>query len=633
MPKPNDPLDGMNTMMPGEEPPEPVLAAGTTLDKYRIVRLLGRGGMGVVYEAEHSRLRTRCALKVLSPAIRSHPDFIARFEQEARVMAQLAHPHIARVVDLGENGDWLEMELADGVVLPDGERAVSLADLADAHDGRLEQTLVADIMRQLLEGLAFAHERGAVHRDLKPANILLFGGDAEKPIAKIADFGLVRLVGEDWVRSQAELSMSRSASLGDRETMGGNDEGGTSTRSLLGTYDYMSPEQKEGEPTDKPSDVYAMGLILFRLLTGERSLGFDLPSHLDETLNPEWDGLVRCALNPRAEGRYADAAAMLEALAAVGPQGRRPERRGASVVKPEPVAEPKPVKNQLPPGLEPVANAEYASVAGLAEGSAEAQERQRQAMEAWGWPLEVCAGKTGILFRLIPAGTFTMGSPENEPGREDDQEMQHEVTLTTPFYLAKFPVMHEQWEAVMRNRPWRFLNPGREAPVEQVSWDDCQEFVAKLSGLEGPLAGYEYRLPTEAEWEYACRAGTQTALYNGDLASAEGVCPNLDQVGWYAENSDDATHPGGGKAPNAWGLYDMLGNVWEWCFDWSDDYPASAMTDPVGPREGSLRVLRGGSWYGNAGYCRAADRFRGDPADSYDFLGFRVALAPTIKRK
>jgi formylglycine-generating enzyme required for sulfatase activity len=223
-------------------------------------------------------------------------------------------------------------------------------------------------------------------------------------------------------------------------------------------------------------------------------------------------------------------------------------------------------------------------------------------------------------FALISAGTFTMGSPLNELGRDDD-ETQHEVTLTKSFYLQTTEVTQGQWRAVMGYNPSSFSDCGDNCPVEEVSWRDVQQFITKLNERE---ATDTYRLPTEAEWEYACRAGSTTAFANGDITETGcGYDPNLDAMGWYCYNSSE-THPVAQKAPNAWGLYDMHGNVWEWCMDWYGDYPTDPVTDPIGPTSGTDRVMRGGSWTSDARNCRSAYRNAGYPDDYYDDYGFRV---------
>ena len=221
----------------------------------------------------------------------------------------------------------------------------------------------------------------------------------------------------------------------------------------------------------------------------------------------------------------------------------------------------------------------------------------------------------GMEFVLIPAGTFMMGSLSSEKGRESD-EKQHRVTLTKSFYMQTTEVTHGQWKEIMGNNPSSFKNCGDDCPVDKVSWNDVQEFIRKLNQKEGIN---KYRLPTEAEWEYACRAGSTTRFCFGDSDS------RLSEYAWYDDNSSKKTHPVGQKKPNIWGLFDMYGNVWEWCQDWKGNYQSSDVTDPKGPSSGSSRVHRGGSWNDLARYCRSADRSLYSPG-SRDFnLGFRLS--------
>ena len=194
-------------------------------------------------------------------------------------------------------------------------------------------------------------------------------------------------------------------------------------------------------------------------------------------------------------------------------------------------------------------------------------------------------------FVLIQPGTFMMGSPEDEVGRFDDEAL-HQVTITKPFYMQTTPVTQGQWEALMGNNPSYFK--GDDLPVECVSWDDCQEFIQRLSQSGDGI----YRLPTEAEWEYACRAGTSTPFVIGNGRDLDSTQANFDgnypygagRKGLYREQ----TTPVKSFAPNAWGLYDMHGNVWEWCQDWYGDYLIGAVSDPQGPSSGVFRVHRGG---------------------------------------
>jgi len=202
-------------------------------------------------------------------------------------------------------------------------------------------------------------------------------------------------------------------------------------------------------------------------------------------------------------------------------------------------------------------------------------------------------------FVLIRPGEFLMGSPDSEANRSDDEGPQHNVRITKPFYMGKYEVTQAQFLAVTGRDPAYFK--GADNPVESVSWSNAEDFCRKL----GQEAGREARLPTEAEWEYACRAGTTTAFSFGDGTSG------LGDHAWYSGNSGGKSHPVGQKEPNAWGLYDMHGNVWEWCQDRYDNhyYQATPASDPTGPPGGYSRVLRGGSWnYALPDYCRSANR-------------------------
>ena len=222
-------------------------------------------------------------------------------------------------------------------------------------------------------------------------------------------------------------------------------------------------------------------------------------------------------------------------------------------------------------------------------------------------------------FRWCPPGTFTMGKPESEEGRWD--ETQHEVTLTKGFWMLETEVTQAMWQSVMGESiqqkagqgTWSHALKGEGAnyPMYYVNGDDCQAFCRRLS----EKIGMNITQPTEAQWEYACRAGT-TGAYAGN---------GLDAMGWYADNAGNGTHPVGQKQANAWGLYDMHGNVWERCRDWYDDYPSGAVTDPAGPSDSDAkRVLRGGGWDGNANCCRSARRGGTYDGNRHFNVGFRV---------
>jgi formylglycine-generating enzyme required for sulfatase activity len=198
----------------------------------------------------------------------------------------------------------------------------------------------------------------------------------------------------------------------------------------------------------------------------------------------------------------------------------------------------------------------------------------------------------------------------------DWEKPAHEVTLSAPYYLGKFEITQEQYQQIMGDNPSRFK--GRDLPVETVSWDDAQAFCKKVSEKTGSVV----RLPTDAEWERACRAGTKTTYYTGDAET------DLDRAEWYDKNSKSTTHPVGQKTSNAWGVHDMHGNVWEWCADWFEAYKSDPAVDPQGTAQDQGRVLRGGSWRHPPGNCRSADRDWNYPGSRNDNVGFRVVAAP-----
>ena len=288
-----------------------ILRPGTLFGRYKVLRFLGRGGMGEVYEVEHELDGAYYAMKILSSEVPQTPENIRRFEREAQVMARLQHPNVISVdyFDETDGKYWFRMELAQGI--EDG--VVTLGDLATRNGGRIGQGLLVCFFEQILDGLSCAHEKGVIHRDLKPSNILLGHSDELTGviIPKISDFGLVRLVGQDWLLNKTLVSTHQS--LGEKATEGTDDSQGLSTQSLVGTYAYMSPEQKQRKKIDERSDIYAVGLMIYRLLTGYTNPGEKIRKK-DSSLHAFWQRIVDQSVREDPEDRFANVTAMLMEL-------------------------------------------------------------------------------------------------------------------------------------------------------------------------------------------------------------------------------------------------------------------------------------------------------------------------------
>ena len=535
---------------------------GKELGPYRIIERLGKGGMGVVYKAEHTGLHRVCALKVLvRPVVGLAPDAVKRFMREAQCAAALDHPHIVRVhnVDELDGHHCIDMEFIDG---------------EDLHV-RLEREEVlpvkeaTQIVLAMAQALRAAHEAGIVHRDVKPSNVML----DRSGTVKVADFGLAK----DLTASTDDVTLTGQG---------------------LGTPHYMSPEQCAGEELDGRSDIYSLGVTYFHLVTGRRP--FDGRNYLSVMLKhkteppPDPRSLVPtmpesvCEIIARAMAkapgeRHQDAeeliGALVSALDDIGDQpddAAPPTATATTVVLPQVAEEP------------------------------------------------VVSGTDGAEPILVPPGTFTMG--------EGDEA--HEVSVEA-FRIGKYQVTNRQWKQFVDANPswgkgriagqhhdgdylkhWEGDSyPAGKAghPVTWVSWFAAKTYCEWAGG----------RLPTEAEWEYACRAGSTGKYCFGDDVS------KLGEYAWYSDNSDGSTHPVGQKTPNAWGIHDMHGNVWEWCSSKRQPYPYRAddgredLEDP-----GSVRVLRGGSWFSLALYCRSSSRFyEFRPTYSYYFVGVRLCVS------
>ena len=575
-----------------------------TLGPYRVLKQLGAGGMGAVYLALDARLDRKLALKVMLPEFAADTAAKERFLREAKAVAKISHDNVVTVfeADVRDGVPYIAMQLLQGQSLDEYMKQTGVPDLPH----------ILRIAREAALGLAAAHALGLVHRDIKPANLWL---ESPNGRVKVLDFGLAKPIGGD-----AELTKSGV---------------------VVGTPAYMSPEQARGLKVDHRTDLFSLGAVLYRLCTGKApfagpsvmavlmALGSDDPTPVRE-LNPSVPvslaALVHQLLAKRPEDRFQAATDVAERLHVISDPPLRP------LVVPPPPVQPREGRPQwlvapFDRDRAKVGQRHWAAYLGVqvVETFTVGQEQTGR-----GWGLFGRAPKPiQMTFVFVPSGTFWMG---NENGDENEKP-RHQVTLTRGFFMAATPVTQAQWRAVMGEEFPHCTFKGPDLPVDGVTWEGCQVFCQRLTEVVSGRG--DFRLPTEAEWEYACRAGTSTNYHGGDGAAA------LGKVAWYKGNSGGSSRPVGQLAPNAWGLRDMHGNVWEWVLDWEGPYPREHAENPMGPARGFFRVLRGGSWAFGAKSCGASVRnwfeeshggaptpseLRGDPPEPNDDIGFRPVL-------
>ena len=715
---------------------------GDKFDKYTLVRPLGEGGMGVVWEATNP-FGLPVVLKMLQPSLLGNPDVTERFQREGRIQYTLKHPHIVRVTDIVESDDGLPALVVDFM------RGRDLEERLYANGAlSIDDTVAVSV--KVLDALQLAHDHGFFHRDLKPSNIFLEETDRGME-PRLMDFGIAK------IQSAAQL---------------------TRAQEFCGTPAYASPEQiASTKDVDHMTDVYSFGVVMWSMCTGHepyrewaddpyRVLAAVVREELPPLPNsvPRWlaEIIHKATRKPKSE-RYQSAAQFRDAIVAAAEgsgsdtitdfdldldsaldtrvhadtetapaverdayattqndvrEGDDDGTKSAAVRAKERAeaardreARESEVRKQLAGknegGMRPVtplgtaaartraenlggatqhidpepkgrrlSMAERARVREIERSFAGKKTLSLRTLRTIGMALLLGAGTAFALYQFmnpsvaappgfvrIEPGTFTMGSPLEENGRARD-EREHVVTITRPFAIQAREVTQAQWRNIMYSEPDRFEDCGNNCPITDIAWIDAVRYANRLSVEEGLEQCYEisdgdvlwpkgldctgYRLPTEAEWEYAARSGTTTALFNGEIMNTgrEVLDPRLTLIGWYASNSDVGyidgvdcsgwgegrercgVQPVGERRGNNWGIHDMHGNVAEWTWDRYGPYPDGSVTDPVGGSSGGQRVVRGGSWRSVAADCRAAAR---DKSQSVGRMTIGLRVARTLR--
>jgi eukaryotic-like serine/threonine-protein kinase len=589
---------------------------------YEIQRLIGLGGMGEVHLARQVALNRPVAIKFLTRPAGDPPDeHEARFRREAELMGRISHPNVVTIFDFGAvaGRPYLVMEYVEGGDL----RSRMVPDLP------MKVGEIRAIMKPVLKAVEYLHSQGIVHRDLKPENILVH----REETPKVTDFGIA-------VLDFAMGSLTR-------------------TGRSLGTPGYVAPEQQYGLKVDARADQFSLAALCYELATGRKPLGaFPTPDKINPKLGPKAGQVILKALSDDPTDRFETIGEFGEALdrglAAAG--GREaPKRRwplvAAAVIAVIPV-----VAAILSRSSASTPKAAPADVAGANHAIVRSSVPVPDATpppRASDIPARWTARSVGMTLVEVPAGVFWMGSPPEDTVAQPAECPRHPVRISRPFYLGETEVTVGQFRRYVEasrkktqaetapegggnrggslfnvplqrfeQRPdlnWR--NPGLDRtqsddePVVQVSWCDAVAFCDWLTSKESRT----FRLPTEAEWEYACRAGGRGRWCFGDDPAM------LDQFAWNLKNAGGTFHPVGTRKPNAFGLFDMHGNAWEWCLDEFGPYVEGNAIDPQGPPHKEARLLRGGSFdWDTVERTRSASRHHSPPAMAYLNHGFRV---------
>ena len=571
-----------------------MLKPNDKIGQYQLLQKLGNGAFGEVWRAvkADALVSAEYAIKF---AISDDVDLDA-IKREAQVW-KLASGH-QNIIPI------IEASIYDGqlVIVSEFARDGSLQGWLKRHDGRAPSLEAAVTMTDgILAGLEHLHAQRIIHRDLKPDNVLLQGATP-----RLADFGLSRVL-----------------------------KSSNSTNHIAGTISYMSPETFNGDRSEQ-ADLWATAVILYQLVAGR--LPFKKPGQMTEA---EIYSILTEPPNPLPVGVPAGLQRFFARAFEKDPKKRfasahRMRRRLRGVLQPENHApKPKPPKPTLRakanPAFKRISNRTLAILGVVVFGvfwiyqanrtpsgvtPAVATVTRAPTLPDLGPEFIETKNNLSLVMKRVLNGSFMMGSHDLEAGRYPDEGPQHQVTVKD-FYIGKYEITQAQWQTVMDTSPARFTGD-LQRPVENISWNDAREFCQKLNALTGKT----YSLPSEAEWEYAARAKTTTP-YAGDL----------DAMGWYDKDLDKTTHPVGQKQANAFGLFDMHGNVWEWCEDvWHDRYGEHHGNPPTNGAawlsggDPKYRILRGGSWGSDWRHCRSADRISYTPGYRNWNNGFRVVL-------
>jgi eukaryotic-like serine/threonine-protein kinase len=553
---------------------------------HRLIQEIGTGGQGTVFRAIQESTERVVAIKVVLGLSRNS---VARFDREVKSLAALNHPGIVGIIDRGRTADDAYYLVMDYVSGEDLDKWV--------HSRQGSPSAQREIVRKFIEialAIQAAHDEGIIHRDLKPSNIKV---DVHGR-ARILDFGLAHLVQETPEHKMRNVTV---------------------TGSIVGSILWASPEQAAGATAKlgPATDIYSLGVLLYQSLTDHFPYSVDPPLHEvtrnicdvvpknpDKFPNAPFGNvsrqlteiLLKClAKDPidRFESGSALAAALQDYLD--GNYVLHRKRRNRWLV-----------------------SAQLLILGGIIFIGLSAYSHQSASQHVTVISLPSVTNSIGMKLLQIPSGTFTMGSPLTERGHQDN-EKSHSVRISRPFFIGCTEVTCDQYVHVVGSLPESKPAGLGNMPVVGVSWDEANEFCHKLSEMDGHI----YRLPTEAEWEYACRANTSTPY-----SSSERVA----DFAWYDQNSNKHLHPVASKAPNRFGLFDMHGNAGEWVLDeYEADLGSSAVIDPIRTNNGFLHSTRGGSAFSPIEACRSASRSALPSEATHTVIGFRVVIASPDK--